>query len=287
MTHLMSGHRNVWKILVMVTALSSITGVEAGQGAPFTEQQKADAVVRLLESFGGSDPHALDVVDQHRYVQHNPRVEDGLAGLKKRLATLPLGSHVKVARVLADGDFIITHSELDFSRPYVAFDMFRFDGNRIVEHWDNVEAKCESPNASGRTQLDGPTEVTDRDKTESNKALVREYFEVVVIGGHRDRATQYRTTFHQHNCFGEDNKSGFQTASGPFAKPGFVYRVDKLHTVLGQGNYVLAVNEGLFDNKPSMFYDFYRLENNMMVEHWDVIEEIPPEQEWKNSNGKF
>jgi predicted SnoaL-like aldol condensation-catalyzing enzyme len=57
--------------------------------------------------------------------------------------------------------------------------------------------------------------------------------------------------------------------------------------VLGQGNYVLAVNEGLFDNKPSMFYDFYRLENNMMVEHWDVIEEIPPKQEWKNSNGKF
>jgi hypothetical protein len=48
MTHLMSGHRNVWKILVMVTALSSITGVEAGQGAPFTEQQRANAVVRLL-----------------------------------------------------------------------------------------------------------------------------------------------------------------------------------------------------------------------------------------------
>jgi len=108
----MSGHRNVWKILVMVTGLSSITGVEAGEGAPFTEQQKADAVVRLLKSFGGSDPHALDVVDQHRYVQHNPRVEDGLAGLKKRLATLPLGSNVKVVRVLADGDFIITHSAI-------------------------------------------------------------------------------------------------------------------------------------------------------------------------------
>jgi predicted SnoaL-like aldol condensation-catalyzing enzyme len=274
-------------ILVMVTGFSSVTSVEAGHEAPFTEQKKTDAVVRLLESLGGRDPHALDVVDQHRYVQHDLRVEDGLVGLKKQLASPPPGSRVKVVRVLADGDFVITHSEFDVSRPFVAFDVFRFDGNRIVEHWDNVEAKCESPNASGRTQLDGPTEVTDRDKTESNRALVKEYFEVVVIGGHRDRAMQYRSTFNQHNCFGEDNKSGFQTTSGPFAKPGFVYRVDTLHTVLGQGNFVLAVSEGLFDNQPSMFYDFYRIENNMIVEHWDVIEQIPPKQEWRNNNGKF
>jgi len=36
------------------------------------------------------------------------------------------------------------------------------------------------------------------------------------------------------------------------------------------------VNEGIFDDKPSIFYDFYRVENAMIVEHWDVIEEIPP-----------
>lgn len=57
--------------------------------------------------------------------------------------------------------------------------------------------------------------------------------------------------------------------------------------ILGEGNFVLVVNEGLFDNKPASFYDFYRLEDNKIVEHWDVIEHIPPEDIWKNSNGKF
>jgi predicted SnoaL-like aldol condensation-catalyzing enzyme len=57
--------------------------------------------------------------------------------------------------------------------------------------------------------------------------------------------------------------------------------------VLGEGNFVLVVDEGVFDNTPSMFYDFYRLENSMIVEHWDVIESIAPKADWKNNNGKF
>jgi len=115
---------------------------------------------------------------------------------------------------------------------------------------------------------------------------LKEYFEVVVIGGRRDQASRFRDKFHQHNCFGEDNKSGAQATSGPFAKPGFVYKVTKVHRVLGEGNFVLVVNEGIFDDKPSIFYDFYRVENAMIVEHWDVIEEIPPVDQWKNKNGK-
>jgi len=62
--------------------------------------------------------------------------------------------------------------------------------------------------------------------------------------------------------------------------------VTKVDRIVGEGNVILVVNEGLFDNKPSIFYDFYRVENNMMVEHWDVIEEIPPMDQWKNRNGK-
>jgi len=56
--------------------------------------------------------------------------------------------------------------------------------------------------------------------------------------------------------------------------------------VLGEGDFVLAVNVGVFDNEPSMFYDFYRLDNNMIVEHWDVIEDDSAktgmeERQWK------
>ena len=47
------------------------------------------------------------------------------------------------------------------------------------------------------------------------------------------------------------------------------------------------MSEGLFDAKPTAFYDLYRIENSKQVEHWDVLETIPPSDQWKNSNGKF
>jgi hypothetical protein len=35
------------------------------------------------------------------------------------------------------------------------------------------------------------------------------------------------------------------------------------------------------------FYDLLRVHGAKIAEHWDVIEKIPPESEWKNRNGKF
>jgi predicted SnoaL-like aldol condensation-catalyzing enzyme len=144
-------------------------------------------------------------------------------------------------------------------------------------------------NLSGRSQLDGPTEVADLDKTESTKNVVKGYFDTVILQGQRDKVSQYRSkdNFRQHSCDGEDNKSGFQLKTGPYATPGFVLKIEKVHKSLGQGNFVLVMSGGLFDAKPAAFYDLYRIEDNKMVEHWDVVEAIPPKEQWKNSNGKF
>jgi predicted SnoaL-like aldol condensation-catalyzing enzyme len=229
----------------------------------------------------------LRYINPSKYIQHDRNVEDGLAGLKKLLASLPPETKVNTVRVFADGDYVVAHSEYELSGPKVGFDIFRFEKGKIVEHWDNLEAKCPQPNGSGRTQTDGPTEAADLERTEANKALLKEYFEVVVIGEKRDQASKYRASFHQHNCYGEDDKSGFQTKKGPFAKPGFVYKVHQVHMVLGEGHFVLVVNEGLFDEKPTTFYDFYRVADGKIVEHWDVLEASIPKEQWKNANGKF
>jgi len=71
------------------------------------------------------------------------------------------------------------------------------------------------------------------------------------------------------------------------AKQGNPLRFDKLHMVLGEGNFVLTVSEGQFAGKHTSFYDLWRVENGKIAEHWDTVEAIPEKGEWKNSNGKF
>jgi len=62
---------------------------------------------------------------------------------------------------------------------------------------------------------------------------------------------------------------------------------EKNHIVLGEGNFVLSVSEGIFLKEKVAFYDIFRIENGKVVEHWDTIEKIVPEAEAINTNGKF
>lgn len=62
---------------------------------------------------------------------------------------------------------------------------------------------------------------------------------------------------------------------------------DKVHQVLAEGDMVLAVSEGTFGGKPTSYYDLWRIENDKIAEHWDVMETIADKSDWQNDNGKF
>lgn len=62
---------------------------------------------------------------------------------------------------------------------------------------------------------------------------------------------------------------------------------EKNHIILGEGNFVLSVSEGVFMDERVAFYDIFRIENGLVVEHWDTIQKLIPEEEAKNGNGKF
>jgi len=70
-------------------------------------------------------------------------------------------------------------------------------------------------------------------------------------------------------------------------KAGVTMKYERIHRVLGEGNFVLVASEGSLGGKPTSFYDLFRVENGKIAEHWDTIETIAPRSEWKNANGKF
>lgn len=58
--------------------------------------------------------------------------------------------------------------------------------------------------------------------------------------------------------------------------------------VIGEGNFVLVVSEIKSPQGTSAaVYDMWRVENGKVAEHWDVGQNVPPQAEWKNTNGKF
>lgn len=250
-----------------------------------------DKAVALLNSIETGEQQAVTYVNPDQYTQHNLAVGDGLAGFGAVLQALPEGSaRVDVKRVFQDGDYVFTHTDYNFFGPKVGFDVFRFEGGLIVEHWDNLAEKS-APNPSGRTQLDGPTAVSDLDKTEDNKVLVADFVDTILVKGDFAQLGRFidegDANYLQHNSAIADGLSGLGSALEAMAKQGIKMVYTENHIVLGEGNFVLSISEGSFAGEHVSFYDLFRIENSKIVEHWDTIESIPAKDAWKNNNGKF
>ena len=256
------------------------------------EVSPAEKVAALLNSFNTGDTAPIAYINPEKYIQHNLDVADGLAGFGAVMQNAPpQGFGADVKRIFTDGDYVVAHTEYEFFGPKAGFDVFRFEDGLIVEHWDNL-SPVTPPNPSGRTQFDGATEVGDLDMTEANKAVVEGFIEDVLIGGKTDTVTNYVSTetYIQHNSAVADGLDGLGEALAYFAANDMVMIYDQTHKILGQGNFVLAMSEGKFGPAPGehvAYYDLFRLENGKIVEHWDVIQGIPLQSEWKNQNGKF
>ena len=251
-----------------------------------THLEKATALIRSIET---GDQAPVAYINPNKYIQHNTMVADGLAGFGEVLKQLPPGSaKAEVVRAFQDGDYVVLHTQYDFFGPKIGFDIFRFEDGLIVEHWDNLTPVVEKT-ASGRSQIDGPTEVVDLDKTAENKRLVNGFVEDILFGKAPEKITDYVSTesYHQHNPAVGDGLEALGAAIQEMAEAGTPMRYTKNHMVLGQGNFVLTVSEGEFLGKHSSFYDLFRIEGGRIVEHWDTIETIAPASEHKNKNGKF
>jgi predicted SnoaL-like aldol condensation-catalyzing enzyme len=246
-------------------------------------------VAALLKSIETGDASTIAYINPDKYIQHNLGVADGLAGFGAVLHALPKGSaKVNVVRLFQDGNFVFAHTEYNFFGPKIGFDIFRFEDGKIVEHWDNLIA-VQAKNPSGRTQTDGVTEVTDLDKTATNKAVVTQFVNEILLN-HKHNFTDFISTtqYLQHNPAVADGLEGFGAAVKYFADNGLVMEYTKLHQAHAEGNFVLTVCEGKFGKgEATSFYDLFRLDAGKIVEHWDVIEPIAPQADWKNANGKF
>ncbi len=256
-----------------------------------TNTQKALA---LINTFSNGDVKQAESLLAADYIQHNLAYgtgRDAFAGSVACLASAPAKTTVKNIRAFEDGDKVFLQTVYNFAGAgeQVAFDIFRFDKDGLIaEHWDNLAA-VSAPNPSGRTQIDGTMDITDADKTEENREIVKNFLYDVMQGNHSEKTPGYfdGDAYIQHNTGIADGLSGLGAALAALAEQGIQMIYTTVHQVLAQGSFVLAVSEGTFGGRPTAYYDLWRVENGKIAEHWDVMETIADKSTWQNQNGKF
>ena len=287
-----------------VLAVFLITGLLASCNSdkkPFDNQQSKISTMSKKETVGAflgavlqQDTANMTALANADYIQHNPFIPTGLEPFIQMLPVLQeSGTTAENIRMFEDGNYVFMHNIWRNAQPFgademVSFDIIRLDENgKVAEHWDAMTALVKET-ANGRTQTDGPTEATDLDKTEANKALAKALVEDILMGKNPNKITDYLNAeqYHQHNPDIKDGLSGIMEAVEYLTSQNNMFKYTKIHKVLGEGNFVLTVSEGEWNGTSNAFYDLFRFENGKAVEHWDVIQPIPTEG-LANKNGMF
>lgn len=121
------------------------------------ERNRANVVAFYDMMFNKNEPRqAVERYAGDDYIQHNPHVASGTAGLidyfEKMARDYPAKS-VTFKRVIAEGDFVVLHCHQVWpgAKDYAGIDIFRLDPQgRVVEHWDVLqEMPAMRANANG------------------------------------------------------------------------------------------------------------------------------------------
>ncbi|WP_217645451.1 nuclear transport factor 2 family protein [Oceanisphaera psychrotolerans] len=225
------------------------------------ESPKAIASRGMQALFVDFDATSASELLAEDYIQHNPAVPTGAAPLIGFLPALKdSGLKLTTRRLISEGDFVVAHNLYENAQALggetlIAFDVFRIDNGRLAEHWDNL-APLTRPNPSGRTQLDGPTEAEDLDKTAENKALVTGFVETILMRGEVDRITDFISTetYLQHNSGIADGLDGLGAALAAMAEQGITMAYDELHLVVAEGSLIFTASEGTLGETSTAFF---------------------------------
>jgi predicted SnoaL-like aldol condensation-catalyzing enzyme len=138
----------------------------------------------------------------------------------------------------------------------------------------------------GSFLLTHPVYAADKQE-EQNKKNVVEFYEKAINQKDFEAASKYMgPRYRQHNPMAADGPGGLQGYI-QFLRAKYPDSRSEIKQVFADGDYVIlhvhAVREP--GTRGSAIVDIFKLENGKVVEHWDVIQDIP--EKAANANGMF
>lgn len=223
---------------------------------------------------GEQDLEYAEKIVTDNYIQHNPQVRTGKEGLLEAieyLKQLPKSKETSkpFMRILTDNDYVVVHMNIEFGgQKKIVLDLFRLENGFIAEHWDAIQNESEN-SINGNSEIEGPVLIEDKGRTTENKKIVANFTKHVLMDGTFDLLEKYVITdVIQHN---PNINNGFIGLKEYYQKN----NIQKVHRILGEGNFVVTQSTGTIDNQHTVCYDIYRLKNGLIAEHWSVSQIIP------------
>jgi SulP family sulfate permease len=271
-----------------VEVLADDTDVPSSRDLGGSGDRRDNALGLYLGAIRDGHPHgAASAYTGARLTQHSSGVRDGAAGFVEFFDPFiernPV-RYVRIVRSIEDGRHVFLHVFQSLNHgesEWVTTDFFDTDADdRVIEHW-GIVAPYPGHTESGRTAIDGPTEISDLDRTGENKAIVRKMIKkVLMVGGKPSQVDRYVSdTYARHNSELADGVSSFHDLAA--AGDALIY--DEIVLLVGEGDFVASLCRVRKGDIAYAQTDVFRLKQGLIVEHWANSEVVPPEEQWVNS----
>jgi len=200
--------------------------------------------------------------------------EQSTGGTEATAGPQPRREARDVHRVLAEGNFVVTHSTIagPDGPSAVAFDLWRVADGAIAEHWGDSEPWVDQT-ANGHTQVDGPTTIDRYADTAASAAVVEQTVRTILVENDFSDLERYLAgeDYVQHNPRFADGISGLAAALGDLAKQGITMQYSQVTHVVADGDFAYTRSLGRLGDEPFLFHDLFRVSDGRAVEHWDVM----------------